>query len=257
MSMKKKIIIGTTLCLTVLGVTFAVPKINKYHEEKARIEAVVQEKEDLYNEYVDFLEGLTDSEDNLIDNAIEVIDVSNSALHSKIGALSRDGFALEDGLKVSEKGNEYLEKLEQIALENLNKYLTDILNDDNSVELYREIDYKIYDDFLNEENKLLVEEVKEELEILEKKEQEENDKRKAEREAEYEAEHGISWNEARVQAEKTLKSRVQTGMSKSEVTTMIGTPKDKFKSSEAEFWNYGDMVLTMKNGYVFDITYSY
>jgi len=28
------------------------------------------------------------------------------------------------------------------------------------------------------------------------------------------------------------------------------------KSDEAEFWTYDGVVLTMKNGYVFDITYS-
>lgn len=216
--------------------------ITKWKEEKAeqeRLESIAQEKESLYNEYIDSIEGLVNSE--RYEDAENLFDLSQSVLETM------NVRRIKELYQQTEKGDEFLEKLESVATENLNESINFLMK--NDTELYKyyylELITKREPNYVSEENMSLFQE-------YEKKHEEKEAKRKAD----YKARTGVSYEEARANAESYLRSQIQTGMSEGEVRRLAGSPKDRFKTSEAEFWNYGDLVLTMKNGYVFDITHS-
>jgi len=98
--------------------------------------------------------------------------------------------------------------------------------------------------YVTDENKAL-------LEYSEEK----NQAKLARLRAESEAKYG-DLTVARANAENTLKNQAQTGQSEREVRSILGSPDRTHSNDVAEFWVYDDLVLTMKNGYVFDVTRS-
>lgn len=245
---RKILIVAVALISFVLIGTFVAyfvkshdEKIEQKEEQEAEqerlevLEKITKAKEVSYSNYIRGIENHIDSKE--YSDVLRVAELSDYYLY-RMDLDENTEFYVQ-----TEKGNEYLEKLKEATTENLNESISYLLSSSDADDSYNKIKYfdTLESEFVTVEN----------LELLKEAEDRYNE-REAIKEAEREAnKEEIARDRAR--AESILKSRVQTGMSKSEVTGMIGLPKDKFKTEEAEFWVYGNMVLTMKNGFVFQI----
>lgn len=193
---------------------------NSKKEENDNIVAVASMKEDAYNEYIESIKDILESKKST--DQVKVAKLSDEALY--------EVFANEKIYKETNKGNEYLDKLNEEATKNLNNSLNFLLSNGISKQNYEEI--RIFADnpiHVSKKNIALFEREKEKV-----------DKFLAQERQEKREELGA----------------VQTGYSESEVKLILGSPMSITKSNEAEFWTYDGVILTMKNGYVFDITYS-
>lgn len=189
-------------------------------DERENIEVVASMKEDAYNDYIESIKGIVDSKKD--SEQVEVAKLSDEAL-LKV-------FKNDKIYKETKEGDEHLDKLIDEATKNLNSSLHFLLSKSISKKNYEEI--RLFADspiYVSKENIALF-----------KKETEKMDKYLA--------------KEREEQRKATVK--VKTGDSKKDVETLLGSPIKVTKNNEAEFWTYDGAVLTMKNGYVFDITYS-
>lgn len=229
---KKKLItiaIGI-VCIIVLIVIVARP--DEYDRE--RIKRAIKSKEQIYTLYKDNTKGIINSstvEDNVI-----IADSSRIAIW-----MANRSFD-DDYDQITKKGNDKLNEVIEEATITLNNSIPIVLNSDNLIyedykTIKRGIEDEVVSEYINVENKKLYESIKgkyyykEITESLEDQEYQNN------------------------QTKNILQSNLQTGMSESEVKKLAGLPNDTYKNDEAYFWVYDGVVLTMKNGYVYDVTY--
>ncbi|MEQ6856001.1 hypothetical protein AAHH17_16090 [Lysinibacillus capsici] len=233
---KKKLItiaIGI-VCIIVLIVIVARP--DEYDRE--RIKRAIKSKEQIYTLYKDNTKGIINSrtvEDNVI-----IADSSRIAIW-----MANRSFD-DDYDQITKKGNDKLNEVIEEATITLNNSIPIVLNSDNlSYEDYKTIKRGIEDEvvsnYVSDENKKLYDSIKDKYYYREITDSLEESK-----------ENGEFENN---QTKSILQSNLQTGMSESEVKKLAGLPNDTYKNDEAYFWVYDGVVLTMKNGYVYDITY--
>lgn len=217
----KKTNIIVAIIAFVLLVAFSGYFIKANNERKAReeLESIADSKEWAYERYIDSI------------NSIENVSAVTKDL--KIIRLSWD--ALEElenneDYKKTDKGNEHLDKLKKEAIENMNNSFASVMSDNPLYEDYTEAELFADEKYITEENMTLYHEVE------------------------------AVFDKYISEKSKELRNKlgeVKTGYSESEVEFLLGSPNNISKSTDAEFWTYDDMVLTMKNWYVFEITYSH
>ncbi|MFJ8460908.1 hypothetical protein ACIQ57_17455 [Lysinibacillus xylanilyticus] len=210
--------IVTFVLIVAFGIYFV--KAGEERHERESVEAIASAKEDAYNKYIEEIKDIVDS--TYKSDQVKVAEISIEALYS----VSEN----EDTYKKNKDGNEYLDKLTEEATKNLNESLHFLLTGFLEREHYEAI--RIFADnpiHVSKENIALFEKKKENIDNADAEER---------------------------QAKREELGAVQTGYSESEVKLILGSPQNVTKNNEAEFWTYGDVVLTMKNGYVYDITSS-
>ncbi|WHP41551.1 hypothetical protein QIX46_00455 [Lysinibacillus boronitolerans] len=243
---KTNIIVAVIILLIMLGVPTYLLVSNLNDKKQEEIERFVQPKELAFKEYKKSIEGILDSErkEDKVTIVIEstvVLEKMEEGLYDEYYNEEKEEYHL-----IAKEFDKRLDKLREEAKKNLNDSLSVILAyslETNNFDYYRELiglDYWHYDSKKNDEidkkvSDKFLEENSKNIPVLS------------------EEEKAIS----SAQRKLALQSVLQTGMSESEVRDAIGSPNDTHRNEEAEFWTYGDdVVLTMKNGYVYDITYS-
>ncbi|MFJ7982333.1 hypothetical protein ACIQ1D_18905 [Lysinibacillus xylanilyticus] len=214
-------VVALVICVSIIVCGILYVMWGDARNEKSRLESIASSKEDLYNEYIEETKNIINSKTKA--DQVEVAKISDEAL-SEIEDLAK--------YKQVEKGNEYLDKLKVEATKNLNNALHLLLTASSLDRNHYEEIWVFAEDetYVNKENIAL---------FSAKREKYEHEKRLV---------------ESRKREELMSKSLV--GLSESEVKLVAGSPDNTLKSTGAEFWTYGDVVLTMKNGYVYDIVYS-
>jgi len=234
---KKKFImiaIGV-LCIFVLIVIVTRPD----EDERKRIKWAVESKESIYSIYKDNTKDIINS--SKVEDNVSIADSSRVAI-------SMANRSLDENHKdqITKKGNGKLNEVLEEATKTLNNSILIVLNNENlSYEDYktikRGIEDEIVSNYVSDENKKLYESIKDKYyykEITDSLEESRKDQ-----------------DYQNNQTRNILQSNLQTGMSESEVKKLAGLPNDTYKNDEAYFWVYDGVVLTMKNGYVYDITY--
>ncbi|MFJ7731541.1 hypothetical protein ACIQXF_06550 [Lysinibacillus sp. NPDC097231] len=184
------------------------------------MEAVENSKKTEYEKYIKSIKDIADSKEK--SDQVKVATTSNDALYEIV--------RFKEYYQETKNGDDYLEKLKEEAIKNLNSSLNFLFSNGISKEHFEEVRYFAYDDeYVNNENIALYEKEKEKLDNFASQERQE---------------------------QREALGEVQTGYSEREVKVVLGSPTKVTKSNEAEFWTYDDVVLTMKNGYVYDIVYS-
>jgi len=213
----KIIVIG--ICILIMASTILFIESGKKRIEARNLEATASEKENTYNRYIEKMKDIADS--NMKADQVEVAKISYEALNR-----------IEDNeyrYKKIKKGDEFVEKLRAESTKNLNDALHFLLSDSLEKSHYEEIwVFANNETYVNKENIALFNERREEFEH-----------------AEY---------LAKQEERESIMSKSPLGLSEGEIKLVAGNPDRIVKSAEAEFWTYGDVVLTMKNGYVYEIT---
>ena len=219
-SKKKNILVALVSLVVLVSFVAYLVKVNAEGELRQKQESSAFHKKNNYDKYIESIEKLVDSSSK--ENNIELATLSIEALYK---LRDDDGFYY-----ITEENSEYLDMLTEEATKNLNDALKDLLSGSMSDEQYRKVRA-----FASDENYVTAENIA----LLSDR-----------RDNYYE-----NIREKENQQKQEL-GAVQTGYSKSEVRTILGSPDHVMKSNESEFWTYNDMVITMKNDYVYDIVYS-
>ncbi|REB10034.1 hypothetical protein DVB69_04300 [Sporosarcina sp. BI001-red] len=239
--MKNKVFRGflfyASATFIIISVFAGVSWLFYYQDEVDNKKTLANQKKSFYDEQMKLLKEV--SNDNKSEESLEVAMIS----YDIIKEIERD----DSYYQRYEDGNEYLEKLEVETTKRLNDSLEYLLGKEYDAEVYGELMdfYREIPDYISKENSVLLAQAEkiadEELQTeIAKIEEENKDKKKYTHE----------------NRKRALQSIFQTGMSVSEVKSAIGPPTKKYRSDEAEFWNYEDaVILTIKNGFVYDITY--
>ncbi|WPK10742.1 hypothetical protein R6U77_12715 [Lysinibacillus louembei] len=232
---KKKLIIISMVIVGILVSIFVATRPDEY--ERARIKEDIRVKELVYNNYKNNTKYIINS--NTIEDNISIMDISHTAIvHAK--------YRLDNNSDQTKKGNDKLNEVIKGATKTLNNSILIVLNSENlSYEDFKSIKSTIQDEvvnsYVNDENKELYDSIKDKYyykEIADSLEESRKDQ-----------------DYQNNQSRNILQSNLQTGMSESEVKKLAGLPNDTYKNDEAYFWVYDGVVLTMKKGYVYDITY--
>lgn len=248
--MRNKQITNIVVAVITLSIMLGVPAYllisNAVEKKRVEIDEFVQPKELAFKEYKKSIEGILDSERK--EDKVTIVIESTVVLEKMEEGLYDEYYneEKEEYRPITKEFDKRLDKLREEAKKNLNDSLSVILAyslETNDFDYYRELivlDYWHYDSKKNDEidkkvSDKFLEENSKNIPVLS------------------EEEKAI----ASAQRKLALQSVLQTGMSESEVRAVIGSPFKTYRNEEAEFWTYSDdVVLTMKNGYVYNITYS-
>lgn len=214
---KTNIIVATITFVIIISFAGYFIKTSSDRETREELESVVRNKETAYNDYIEEIKDIVNSEKK--SDRAELARISGEVLYE----------IDDEYYQKTKKGDEHLDKLKVEATKNLNEALSALLSNNIVPDKIFELISSFANNpkYVNDENIALYNRVEEDYY---------KNKRQMEREA--------------------IMSKSPIGLSESEVKLIAGYPDDIFKSTEAEFWTYGDVVLTMKNGYVYDITSS-
>ncbi|KMY31548.1 hypothetical protein ACZ11_04820 [Lysinibacillus xylanilyticus] len=215
---KSKIIVAIITLVLLVAFSGYFIKIYKEKEAREELEALVESKEWAYESYIDSINNMEKT--SAVAKNLKIIRLSWDAL---------DEIENNEEYKKTNKGNEHLDKLKKEAIENMNNSFASVMKGNVLYKDYTEAELFADEKYITKENMALY------------------------HEAEDVFDRYIS---AKSKELKESLGEVKTGHSEDEVKLILGSPNNIFNSDEAEFWTYDDMVLTMKDGYVFDITNS-
>ena len=216
---KSKIIVAIITFVLLVAFSGYFIKVNKENKAKEKLESIAESKEWAYERYIDAINNMEKT--GAVTKNLKTIRLSWDAL---------DELENNEDYKKTDKGNEHLDKLKKEAIENMNNSFASVMSDNPLYEDYIEAELFADEKYITKENMTLYHEVEAVF-----------DKYVSEKSKELRDKLG----------------EVKTGYSESEVEFLLGSPNNISKSTDAEFWTYEDMVLTMKNGYVYDITHSF
>lgn len=238
---KKKITINLVIYIAVfaiIGTVFLVSTIASKNNVK---ESIASNKEYMYERYLESLEN----SDNM-----STVEANMSIANISKEAIENVDFQLQDEYYQKERnGNKYLEKLRQEAVKELNNALNILLSDE-------QLEVGIYDlsdiivdtpEYVSKENMAL-------YVALDKREKVRYAQAEKEREEERKDEPKGSSKSEDGQIDFGAEYSLTSGLSEREVISIMGRKaRDITKTPEAEFWTYNEVVLTMKNGFVYDV----
>lgn len=214
-----KIIVAIITLILLVAFSGFFIKANSERKAREELEALVESKEWAYERYIDSINNMEKT--SAVAKDLKIIRLSWNAL---------DEIENNEEYKKTSKGNEHLKKLREEATENLNNSFESVLAGNVLYEDYIEAELFADEKYISEENMALYHEVEEVFD---------------------------NYISAKSKELRDKLGEVKTGYSESEVEFLLGSPNNTSRSTDAEFWTYNDMVLTMKNGYVYDITYSF
>lgn len=216
---RTNIIVAIITFILLLAFSGYFIKVNKENKAKEEMESVVESKEWAYESYIDSINNMEKT--SAVTKNLKIIRLSWDAL---------DELENNEDYKKTDKGNEHLDKLKKEAIENMNNSFASVMAGNVLYKDYIEAELFADEKYITEENMKLYHEVEDVFD---------------------------NYVSAKSKELRDKLGEVKTGYSVSEVEFLLGSPNNISKSTDAEFWTYDDMVLTMKNGYVFEITYSH